>query len=600
MQALRYWDYYNMTETFTDLHSKATNKENFTQLYELISSRNNILLAFRMIKSNKGSYTPGTDGKTIEDIKALSDEEIVTLIQSKLANYQPKQVRRVFIPKPNGKQRPLGIPCILDRIIQQCFKQILEPIAEARFFKHSYGFRPLRSTHHAIARVQHLVNLVGLHYVVDIDIKGFFDNVNHTLLVKQLWNIGIRDKKILRIISKMLKAEITDEGIPSKGTPQGGILSPLLSNVVLNDLDQWIVKQWEQFQSRESFTTDGYRTKVLKKTNLKEGYIVRYADDFKILCRDWKTAQKWYHAVRLYLKDRLKLDISPEKSQIVNLRKRESEFLGFTIRAVKKGKKIVASTGISEKKKHEIKLEAKKRVMKIRQSPTALNTNLYNSFVLGIHNYFCKATQVNPEFSRLGYDLKAFTFNRLRQVGKYEHPTNPPPSYKKFYGNYKTFKVCGVYLFPIRDVKTSNNMCFGKNLTPFTPEGRQNVHKKLQASIQSEIIKLLESNIPNRSVEYLDNRISRYSMKMGKCEITSMFLFASDVHCHHYKPRYLGGDDSFNNLRIVHKDVHVLIHATAAETIDKLMKKIGMTEIMVNTINQYRKMSNLELINVNL
>ncbi|NQX60565.1 hypothetical protein HQN88_16920 [Paenibacillus qinlingensis] len=168
--------------------------------------------------------------------------------------------------------------------------------------------------------------------------------------------------------------------------------SPLLSNVVLNDLDQWIVKQWEQFQSRDSFTTKGYRTKVLKKTNLKEGYIVRYADDFKILCRDWKTAQKWFHAVRLYLKDRLKLDISPEKSQIVNLRKRESEFLGFTIRAIKKGKKFVANTGISEKKKFEIKLEAKKRILKIRQSPTALNTNLYNSFVLGIHNYFCKAT----------------------------------------------------------------------------------------------------------------------------------------------------------------------------------------------------------------
>ncbi|RJG15084.1 group II intron reverse transcriptase/maturase [Paenibacillus thiaminolyticus] len=590
-----------MTDTFTDLHSKAVNKEKFTRLYELIKSRNNILLAFRTIKSNKGSHTPGTDGRTIKNIKTLTEEEIVALIQGKLANYQPKPVRRVFIPKPNGNKRPLGIPCILDRIIQQCVKQILEPIAEAYFFKHSYGFRPLRSAHHAIARVQHLVNLAGLHYVVDIDIKGFFDNVNHTLLVKQLWNIGIRDKKTLRIISKMLKAEITGEGVPLKGTPQGGILSPLLSNIVLNDLDQWIAKQWEQFQSRESFTTVGYRTQVLKKTNLKEGYIVRYADDFKILCRDWKTAQKWYHAVRLYLKDRLKLDISPEKSQTVNLRKRKSEFLGFTIRAVKKGKRMVASTGISDKKKREIKLEAKRRIKKIRQSPTALNTNRFNSFVLGIHNYFCKATQVNPEFSRLGYDLKAFTFNRLRQIGKYEHPTNPPPSYKKFfYGNYKTFKVCGVYLFPIRDVKTSNNMCFGKNLTPFTHEGRENIHKKLQISVQSEIIKLLESNIPNRSVEYLDNRISRYSMKMGKCEITNMFLFASDVHCHHLKPVYLGGNDSFSNLRIVHKDIHVLIHATAADTIDKLMKRIDLAKSMVMTINQYRKMSNLEPINVNL
>ena len=125
-----------------------------------------------------------------------------------------------------------------------------------------------------------------------------------------------------------------------------------------------------------------------KRSTLKEGYIVRYADDFKILCRDWRTAQKWYHAVRLYLKDRLKLDISPEKSKIVNLRKRESEFLGFTIRANKKGNKRVAHTGIKAKNKRKIKEEAKARIQKLRASPTAQNALLFNSFVLGIHNYF--------------------------------------------------------------------------------------------------------------------------------------------------------------------------------------------------------------------
>ncbi|TXK67405.1 group II intron reverse transcriptase/maturase [Paenibacillus sp. N3.4] len=555
-----------MVETFTDLHSRATNRENYTRLYDTISSRANILLAFRMIKSNNGSHTAGTDGKTINSFKTLTDEEIVTLIQRKLANYQPKQIRRVLIPKPNGKQRPLGIPCMIDRIVQQCFKQVLEPIAEAHFFKHSYGFRPLRSTHHAIARVQHLVNLVGLHYVVDIDVLGFFDNVNHTLLIKQLWNMGIKDRKVLRIISKMLKAEISGEGIPFKGTPQGGILSPLLSNIVLNDLDHWVSEQWESFNSNFKYAHNGSRHNALKRTNLKEGYIVRYADDFKILCRDWKTAQKWFHAVRLYLKDRLHLDISPEKSQIVNLRKRASEFLGFTIFTVKKAKKRVAQTAISNKKKREIKLEAKKHIKIMQKSQTNQNANSYNSFVLGIHNYFCKATQVNPEFSRLAHDLRAFTFNRLRLVGKYEHPTKAPSTYRKFYSiNFRTFRINDVYLFPLCDVKTSNNMCFGRGLTPFTETGRSMIYKKLQEGIRSEIIKLMESNIPNRSVEYLDNRISRYSMKMGCCEITGMFLFASYVHCHHYLPIHLGGGDRFNNLRILHKDVHVLIHAKSKD-----------------------------------
>ncbi|MDQ0888096.1 retron-type reverse transcriptase/alpha-tubulin suppressor-like RCC1 family protein [Paenibacillus sp. V4I9] len=225
MQALRNWEYYGMTESFTELYARAANKETFSHLYEIVTSRENILLAYRTMKSNKGSKTPGTDGLTIKDIEQRPEHELVSEIQSRLENYRPKKVRRKLIEKDNGKWRPLGIPCILDRIIQQCFKQVFEPIAEAQFYNYSYGFRPLRSTHHAMARVQFLINQASMHFVVDIDILGFFDNVNHTLLGKQLWNMGIQDRQVLVCISKMLKAEIEGEGIPSKGVPQGGLLS---------------------------------------------------------------------------------------------------------------------------------------------------------------------------------------------------------------------------------------------------------------------------------------------------------------------------------------------------------------------------------------
>ncbi|ANA82209.1 hypothetical protein PVOR_16364 [Paenibacillus vortex V453] len=601
MQTLRYWDYYDMTSTFTDLYENAQKRIAFNNLYDLIITKQNILLAYRTIKSNKGSVTPGTDGKTIDNLKTLTDEEMVLLIRRRLLNYQPKKVRRVHIPKPNGKKRPLGIPCITDRIIQQCFKQVIEPIAEAYFYKHSYGFRPVRSAHNALARVQHLINMANLHYVVDVDIQGFFDNVNHTLLLKQLWNMGIRDKRVLRIISKMLKAEIEGEGTPLKGTPQGGILSPLLSNIVLNDLDQWVAGQWVNFETQYAYAGNFHRIRALKKTNLKEGYIVRYADDFKILCRDWKTAHRWYHAVRLYLKDRLKLDISPEKSQIVNLRKRKSDFLGFTIWAEKKGKKRVAYTGINNKKKEQLKKEAKDRIKTIHKSPTAQNALLFNSFVLGIHRYFSRATHVSVEFARLAYDLKAFTYNRLKAIGKYQHPDIPPPTYKKFYkNNYRTFKVAGVFLFPLRDVKTMNNLCFQQDLNPFTSEGRTLLHKKLNPDINSEIIKLMKSNIPDRSIEYLDNRLSRYSMKAGKCEISGVFLTADEIHCHHLQPLHLGGTDMYKNLRILHKDIHKIIHASIPETIVKLMSTIEISESIIQKINQYRKMSNLEPIDIKI
>ncbi|WP_249336685.1 group II intron reverse transcriptase/maturase [Sporosarcina sp. Marseille-Q4063] len=586
-----------MTDTFTDLHQRSKNKESFHQLYDIITSRNNILLAYRTIKSNKGSKTPGTDGKTIVDIEKRSENELVEEIQSKLKNYRPKKVRRKLIEKDNGKMRPLGIPCILDRIIQQCFKQVLEPIAEAHFYNHNYGFRPLRSTHHAMARVQFLVNQSKLHYVVDIDIKGFFDNINHTLLMKQLWNLGIRDRQVLACIAKMLKAEVDGEGIPTKGSPQGGLLSPLLSNIVLNELDQWLANQWELFPLHKSLKTREGQLLAKKRTELKEGYIVRYADDFKILCRDWKTAEKWYHAVKLYLKERLKLDISPEKSKIINLRKQESAFLGFTIRANRKGKKRVAHTFVKAEKIQKIKADAKKRIEILRTSPTAQNALRFNSFVLGLHNYFNRATHVNLAFSRLAFEIGASMYNRLKPIGKYEHPDNPPPVYKKFYGlGSKTYKIAGIYLFPLGIIKTKNVIAFTQSITPFTEEGRVQISTRLSKDIRQEIVLLMDSNIPTRSVEYMDNRISRYSMKKGKCEITGMFLQAENVYCHHYIPKYLGGSDKFNNLRILQKEVHELIHMTDKIKANKLIKILGITESMLEKVNKYRVKCELEII----
>ena len=269
---LRHAEYYDLTEVFDDLYAKSKAQAVFTDLMPLILSEENIRLAYRNIKRNTGSRTAGVDHLTMKHIEKLTSEEVVSKVRHKLAWYKPKPVRRVEIPKPNGKTRPLGIPAIWDRLVQQCILQVLEPICEAKFHDRSNGFRPNRSTEHAIAQSMRMVQIQHLYFVVDVDIKGFFDNVNHAKLMRQMWTLGIQDKRLLCIIKEMLKAPVVlpsgEKIYPDRGTPQGGILSPLLSNIVLNELDWWVSSQWEDIPTHtviKEGTAKKWHTKPLQQ-----------------------------------------------------------------------------------------------------------------------------------------------------------------------------------------------------------------------------------------------------------------------------------------------------------------------------------------------
>ena len=194
-QILRNNEYYNTQEIFDRLYQQSQNGRVFTRLMELVTSEQNILLAYRAVKKNKGSKTKGVNATTIMDIGEKQPEELVAYVRKRLENFQPHAVRRVEIPKPDGRMRPLGIPAMEDRIIQQCIKQVLEPICEAKFYKHSYGFRPNRSAHHAVARAMFLANRAGYHFVVDIDIKGFLtmSATGSCLNSSGRWGYGIND-----------------------------------------------------------------------------------------------------------------------------------------------------------------------------------------------------------------------------------------------------------------------------------------------------------------------------------------------------------------------------------------------------------------------
>lgn len=588
---IRNAEYYDMIETLDQLYADSLKGKVFTNLYEIIISENNIKLAYRNMRKNDGGKTPGVDGMNITNLNEIKEDEFIKIVLNKFRNYRPKRVKRVEIPKPNGKLRPLGIPTIWDRVIQQCILQVLEPICEAKFFERSNGFRPNRSVENAMAQCYKMAQMYKLHYVVDVDIKGFFDNVDHAKLLKQLWQLGIQDRRIIAIISKMLKAEIVlpDRTIlkSTKGTPQGGILSPLLANVVLNELDWWVASQWELFPAKdfeEKQRPDGKGTnrtvkyRMLERSNLKKCFIVRYADDFKIFTDNYLDAKRIELAVEDFLFHRLHLEVSKEESKITNLEKAYSEFLGFKFKVIPKGNKWTIESHMCDKAIKRTKEKLKEALEVIKKTEGSANTmraiNNYNSIVYGVHQYFRIATMISEDVGNISYEIQHKCKSwKLKRRTKREG-SKIPQYIKDDYGNSKQLRfINGMAIIPIGYCKHKNPMYKKKSVNKYTVKGRTQIHKML--GINTSVIQyMLKNPIPNRSIEYNDNRISLYSGQKGKCFVTKAELTIENMHCHHKIPRNQGGTDEYANLVLVTKDVHTLIHAETSETIARQLKLV--------------------------
>jgi RNA-directed DNA polymerase len=264
-----------------------------------------MLKAFKTVKKNRGAA--GIDKVSITMYESNLKANLLSLMKEmKSGTYQPTPLRRVHIPKGNGKTRPLGIPTVKCRIAQEVIRRLINPIFESRFHENSYGFRNGRNCHQAVERLLEYAKQKH-RYVVDVDIKGFFDNIPHNLIMESI-AARISDGNILKLINKFLTSGVMEEGVFSattKGTPQGGVISPLLSNIALNHLDWFLARQ-----------------------NLK---FVRYADDFVILCKTKSEADRALELTRAYLND-MELEDSPEKTKIRHFSE-GFDFLGFTIKS---------------------------------------------------------------------------------------------------------------------------------------------------------------------------------------------------------------------------------------------------------------------------
>lgn len=314
----------------------------------------NLTKAFKAVKSNKGA--PGIDGETIETFEANMEANIVKLnYELKTNTYEPLSVRRVYIDKDDGSKRPLGIPTVRDRVVQQALKNVLEPIFEPNFHPSSYGYRPKRSCQKAVAKAERFMNKYGLEHVVDMDLSKCFDTLDHETIIKSV-NEKVSDGKILKLIGKFLKAGVMESGIVDEsdvGCPQGGVISPFLMNIYLDYFD-----------------------KVMMEKGIR---IVRYADDILIFAKTKALAGKYLVIAINILENDLKLKVNDTKTHIANASKGVA-FLGFIIR----GKWISIHPKRIERFKNKIRrLTPRNHGMNIEQMVKGLNP-----VIRGWANYF--------------------------------------------------------------------------------------------------------------------------------------------------------------------------------------------------------------------
>jgi len=328
-------------------------------LFELLGSIN-LKDAWKRVKANKGA--PGIDGITIQEYPLWINQHWPRIQQELIeGSYKPSPVRRVMIPKPDGGKRPLGIPTVMDRVIQQGLLQIMTPVFEPIFSDASYGFRPNRSAHDAVRKMKEYVEQ-GYRIVVDMDISKFFDNVDHDILMRLVAD-KVKDKAILKLIGRYLRAGVMigNELHPTnKGTPQGGPLSPLLANIYLDVLDKELEKRGHKF--------------------------VRYADDCVVMVKSIRAGERVLESLGRFLQKRLKLELNQKKSQVVPVSK--CKFLGFSFRR----KKIIWHDKSMERFKYKV------RKLTGRNWRVSMEYRLkkLNEFLRGWCHYYCISDYYRP------------------------------------------------------------------------------------------------------------------------------------------------------------------------------------------------------------
>jgi RNA-directed DNA polymerase len=478
---------------------------------------------YNVCKINKGRDTAGVDGMSISEDKKVAEVQMISLLDEINITSKPKSIRRVFIPKPNGKKRPLGIPTIKDRINQDIIRMTIEPICEFNFLSCSYGFRPKRSCQDASEDIFiKLGRKVSRRWIVEGDIKGCFDNIKHSHILETLSIWGV-SSWIINLIEKMLSSG------GKVGTPQGGIISPMLANVALTCLDQRM---------------EAYGKKRIES---KMNPIVRYADDFVIVAKDETEAITIKEMVKDYLKDKVGLELSEEKTHITEISE-GFDFLGFNIRKYN-------GNFISKPTKENIKEFRQKitEIMRTSQNWSARSIIMkLNPIIDGWGNYYRHVVS-----KRIFKGQDQFLFWKVYNWTRRKHRGNGAKwiyrrYYKRIKGDKWNFFEGKMLMKKMKKIPIKRFIKVRKDVRVYNMDDREYWDKRKYMNAKDSIYNSYD-------LTYL------FREQNGKCvfceeDITQSDIQSHNIHKHHLKPKVVEGEDEKSNLKLLHRECHKELH----------------------------------------